>query len=100
MTAETKTDHPHIVRVQRAAGDTAVVKGTNIAVWFIVRQLRVADSPEDVAASLPHLTLTAVYDAMSYYHDHRDEIDLIIERGDREVAIAENSTDKTDLSPS
>jgi len=100
MTAETKTDHPHIVRVQRAAGDAAVVKGTNIAVWFIVRQLRTGDSPEDVVASLPHLALAAVYDAMSYYHDHRDEIDPIIDEGDRAIAIADNSNETTDPSRS
>ena len=87
MVAETKTEHPHIVRRTGAAGDTAVLAGTNIGVWFIVRQLRTGDTPEDIVASLPHLTLAGIYDALSYYHDHRAEIDPIIEHGDRMAAL-------------
>ena len=86
MVTETKTDHPHIVRVERPAGEEAVIAGTRIAVWFIVRQLRTGDTPEDIVESLPHLTLAGIYDAMSYYHDHRAEIDPIIEYGDRMAA--------------
>ena len=86
MVTETKTEHPHIVRVVRPAGEEAVISGTRIGVWFIVRQLRTGDTPEDIVASLPHLTLAGIYDAISYYHDHRDEIDPIIEYGDRMAA--------------
>ena len=78
----TKTEHPHIVRVMGAAGEKAVIAGTNTAVWFVVRQLRAGDSPEDMVEMLPHLTLAGIYDAMSYYHDHRAEIDPIIEESD------------------
>jgi uncharacterized protein (DUF433 family) len=83
MVAEIKTEHPHIVRVERPAGEEAVIAGTRIAVWFIVRQLRTGDTPEQIVESLPHLTLAGVYDALSYYHDHRGEIDPIIDEADR-----------------
>ena len=83
MVTETKTEHPHIVRVMRAAGEDAVVKGTRISVWFIVRQLRTGDTPEGIVDALPHLTLAGVHDAISYYHDHRSEIDPIIDDADR-----------------
>jgi uncharacterized protein (DUF433 family) len=52
---------------------------------FIVRQLRVGDRPEDILASYPHLVPAAVYDAISYYYDHQDEIDRIIEESTPEV---------------
>ena len=87
MVTEMKTEHPHIVRVTRPAGEDAVIAGTRISVWFIVRQLRTGDTPEDIVASLPHLSLAGVYDAISYYHDHRAEIDPIIEYGDRMAAL-------------
>ena len=87
MVIETKTEHPHIVRVMRPAGEQAVIRGTMIGVWFIVRQLRTGDRPEQIVESLPHLTLAGVYDAISYYHDHRGEIDPIIERTDRMAAL-------------
>ncbi|MDP9237656.1 MAG: DUF433 domain-containing protein [Chloroflexota bacterium] len=86
MVAETKTEYPHIVRRTGAGGDTAVLAGTNIGVWFIVRQLRTGDTPEDIVTALPHVTLAGIYAAMSYYHDHRAEIDPIIEHGDRLAA--------------
>ena len=74
----TKTEHPHIVRVMGAAGEKAVIAGTRISVVFIVRQIAAGDSPEDIAAALPHLTLAGIYDAVSFYHDHRSEIDASI----------------------
>ncbi len=80
---EVATEHPHIVVIDRAAGPCAVVKGTRTAVWFIVRQLRAGDSPEDVVGALPQLTLAGVHDAISYYHDHRAEFDPLIEEMDR-----------------
>ena len=86
MVTETKTEHPHIVRIERPPGPCAVIKGTRMAVWFIIRQLRTGDTPEDIVASWNHLSLAGVYDAISYYHDHRDEIDPIIEEGDRLAA--------------
>jgi uncharacterized protein (DUF433 family) len=93
MVAETKTEYPHIARRVGAGGDTAVLAGTNIGVWFIVRQLRTGDTPEDIVASLPHLTLAGIYAAMSYYHDHRAEIDPIIEYGDRMAALHDGQAD-------
>ncbi len=87
MTAEIRTEHPHIVRVMRPAGDDAVIDGTRISVSFIVRQLRTGDTAEDIVASLPHLTLAGVYDAIGYYHDRRTEIDPVIEESDRLAAL-------------
>jgi uncharacterized protein (DUF433 family) len=85
MVTEIKTEHPHIVRVARAGGEEAVVKGTRFSVWFLVRQLRAGDSPEGIVSAYPALTLAAIHDAISYYHDHRSEIDPIIEHGDRQA---------------
>jgi uncharacterized protein (DUF433 family) len=32
-------------------------------------------TPEELVAEFPHLTLASVHDALSYYYDHREEID-------------------------
>jgi len=74
-----RTEHPHIVRVPGVCGGDPVIEGTRIGVVFIVRQLAAGDTPEDIVESLPHLTRAAVYDAISYYHDHKREIDQIID---------------------
>jgi uncharacterized protein (DUF433 family) len=60
-----------------------VVKGTRTAVWLIMRQLRAGDTPEKIVEALPQLTAAGVYDAISYYHDHKSELDLIISEYDR-----------------
>ena len=37
-------------------------------------------APEEIPSSLPHLNLAQVFDALSYYSDHQDEINAHIER--------------------
>ena len=39
----------------------------------------------ELQEQLPHLTLAQVYAALSYYYDHKDEIDADIEAGEREA---------------
>jgi len=43
---------------------------------------------DEILAALPHLTPSQVYDALSYYHDHRDEIDQLIEEARLERVVA------------
>ena len=37
--------------------------------------LRQGLSPEELVKEFPHLTLAQVYDALSYYYDHQEEIE-------------------------
>ena len=68
--------HAYIELVQKIAGPQAVIKGTRVSVSVIVGYLRTGETPETLTERiLPHLTLAQVYDALSYYHDHRDEIE-------------------------
>ncbi len=85
MATTLRTEHPHIVRDPKVAGGDPTITGTRISVVFVVRQLRAGDRPEDILASYPHLTPAAVYDAISYYYDHQDEIDRIIEESTPEA---------------
>lgn len=32
-------------------------------------------SPDDIIVALPHLTLSQIHDALSYYYEHKQEID-------------------------
>lgn len=86
MRIERPTEHPHVVIIDRAAGPCAVMKGTRLAIWWLVRQLRAGDTPEDVHEQWPYVSLAMIHSGLSYYHDHRDEIDPIIEEGDRLAA--------------
>src|SRR5436305_5208463 len=58
------------------------IKVQHIAVWHE----RLGQSPDEIAAGHPGLTLADVYAALTYYHDHRDEIDADIAADERFVA--------------
>jgi len=70
-----QTEHPHIVRVEGVCGGRPIVAGTRISVRTLVERTRLGDSPEQIVADYPPLTLAQVYDALSYYHEHKAEIE-------------------------
>jgi len=68
--------HAYVEVVNKLAGPQAMIRGTRVPVSIIVGYLRAGETPESLVKNiLPHLTLAQVYDALSYYHDHRDEIE-------------------------
>lgn len=56
-----------------------MVAGTRIPVREIVERTRAGQSVEEIASALPPLTEALVHDALSYYFEHRDEIDRLID---------------------
>lgn len=74
----TSTDHPFVVRTDTILHGQPVVKGSRIAVAAIARFINDSIGIEDISAAYPHLDRAAMYDAIAYYHDHRQEIDDII----------------------
>lgn len=71
----TLTDHPHIVRIQGVRGGEPIVRDAYISVRAIVERTRLGETPEQILEAYEKLTLAQVYDALSYYHDHTDEIE-------------------------
>lgn len=74
----TTTEHPYIVHDNEILGGEPVVKGTRTPVRAIVEWWKFGASPEEILENLPHLTLSQIFDALSYYADHRDEIEQYI----------------------
>ncbi|MBI4849233.1 MAG: DUF433 domain-containing protein [Nitrospirae bacterium] len=77
---ETATLHPYIVRDDTVLDSEPIVKGTRTPVRAIVENWRLGLSPEEIVIHLPHLSLAQVFDALSYYSDHKDEINDYIEK--------------------
>ena len=73
-----KMEHPHIVRIGGVCGGRPIIAGTRISVRTIVERTRLSDKPERIVDDYPHLTLAQVYDALSYYHEHPQEIEQYI----------------------
>jgi uncharacterized protein (DUF433 family) len=68
--------HAYVEVVEKPTGAQAMLKGTRIPVSIIIGYLRAGETPESLVQQiLPHLTLAQIYDALSYYHDHQDDIE-------------------------
>ncbi len=76
----TATEHLYIVTDERILSGEPIIKGTRTPVRAIVETWRMGVAPEEITRHLPHLTLAQVFDALSYYSDHQDEINRHIER--------------------
>ena len=74
------TENRYVVRDERILNGEPIIKGTRTPIRAVVELWRLGQPPEAIPASLPHLTLAQVFDALSYYCDHQDEILAAIER--------------------
>lgn len=74
------TEHCHIVRNDEILNGEPIIKGTRTPVRALVEMWRIGLSPEEIPQRLPHLVLSQVFDALSYYLDHQAEILEYIER--------------------
>lgn len=74
-----KTEHPHIVRDPHILGGEPIVGGQRVAVRHVVIAYLQGDTIKDVMTSFD-LTEAQVHDALSYYYDHKREIEHDIER--------------------
>ena len=76
---ECPTEHPYIVTNEKLKRGEPIVKGTATSVRAIVEYWRGGYQPERIVQALPHVSLAAVFDALSYYQDHMKEINKYIE---------------------
>ncbi len=76
----TATEHLYVTSTDQILSGEPIIKGTRTPVRAIVELWRQGSQPEDICGHLPHLSLAQVFDALSYYSDHQDEINAHIER--------------------
>ena len=74
------TEHCYVITDDTILGGEPIIKGTRTPVRAIVELWRLGIAPEEIPHRLLHLTLAQVFDALSYYSDHQDEIQAHIER--------------------
>jgi uncharacterized protein (DUF433 family) len=87
-----KTEHPYVERVPGVCGGVPIIKGTRIAVRLIAALVKSGLTPEDILRDYPHLSLAQIYDAVSFYFDHKEEIE-----GEVEENKIENIMQRYDL---
>jgi uncharacterized protein (DUF433 family) len=64
-------------------GGTPIIKGTRVAVWQIAERLKAGESPDELAQAYAPVRDAAIFDAISYYYDHLEEIECEIEEHKR-----------------
>jgi uncharacterized protein (DUF433 family) len=74
----TQTGHRYITKDDAVLGGEPIIEGTRTPVRAIVELWRMAVAVEEIPSRLPHLTLAQVFDALSYFSDHQDEINSFI----------------------
>jgi uncharacterized protein (DUF433 family) len=74
----TITEHPYIVRDSTISQGEPIIRGTGIRVRTLVEYWRLDISPQELLQYFPHLTLAQILDALSYYEDHQEEINALI----------------------
>ena len=67
--------HPYVERRPQVQGGRPVIKGSRFPVSSIVQSYRRGLSVEEILREFSQLHPAEVHDALSYYHDHRVEID-------------------------
>ncbi len=66
------------------------VAGTRIRVQNIVLWTEQGETPDEIVAAYPQLSLSDVYAALAFYHDNREEMNRLIQQ-DKDF-LAETST--------
>ena len=78
---------PNIEIVNSTGGSSAVIRGTRVPVRILIGYLLIGETPETIVAeTIPHLTLSQVYEAIRYYFVHRAEIDKEREESTEEAS--------------
>lgn len=78
--------HPYVEAISSRSGLRAVIKDTRIGVDVIVGYTNAGYTPlEIVGEILPNLTLAQVYDALSYYEDHRVVMDEVVQANEPKI---------------
>jgi uncharacterized protein (DUF433 family) len=75
-----RTEHPHIVKSADTLGGEPRVEGTRISVLQIRRMFEGGMSVGEIVEGFPDLSPAQIHDALSYAHDHPDEMAFHRER--------------------
>jgi type III restriction enzyme len=76
--------HPYISFTKGICGGRAVIAGTRIPVWSIIKWYKLGMSLEEILKEFSQLSPAQIHDAFSYYYDFQDEIEQEIGENNNE----------------
>jgi len=68
----------YLVNLPDVCSGRKIVENTRIGVHDVMGLMLNGTSIEDVRRSFPDLTKAQIYECLSYYEDHRTEIDALV----------------------
>jgi uncharacterized protein (DUF433 family) len=79
LSLKSKINHPYIERKLGVCGGKPVIIGTRIKVTQVaIEYKRLGCTADQIIDAHPHLTLTQVHDALSYYYENQTAMDADI----------------------
>ena len=88
-TPGSSTEHPHIERRPGVCGGAPAIRGTRITVRHIAVLYKDGVNVLEMLETYPHLQESWVHDTISYYLDHREEIDQEIAANRIDAVLAQ-----------
>jgi uncharacterized protein (DUF433 family) len=86
--------YPHITSTPRILSGVPIVEGTRTPVRSIATYFNMGMMVDEILIALPYLNFGQVFSALSYYFDHKSEIDADIAENndiDRWEALAHSA---------
>ena len=78
MLAFPEKKHAYISSHPEVCGGEPVIEGTRMTVRAVSNYiLHQGLTPEELVSEFQHINIAQVYDALSYYYDHRKEIEKL-----------------------
>jgi uncharacterized protein (DUF433 family) len=73
---QTKTEHPYVEVNPEICGGAPIIAGTRMRIMDIAIEYEYMNcTPDEIINAHPHLKLEQIHDALSYYYEHRAELD-------------------------
>lgn len=80
--------HPYITQIPGVCGGSPIISGTRFTVSSIANYVfKLGFTPEELVLKFSNLSLAQVYDALSFYYDHKPEIDREVDSNSIEFCM-------------
>ncbi len=74
------TSYRYLVNIPGVCGEKTIIEGTRIGVHDVIGLLQNGETIDSLCSArcFPTITKAQVYECLSYYEDHRTEIDALV----------------------
>lgn len=83
--------YAHITKYRGVCGGQAAIDDTRVRVKNVVLLAKLGRTPDEILTLYPPLSLAQVYTALTYYYDHREEIEADLAADDQMGELSERS---------